>query len=536
MSAPRLPSFLLPHRSDTAFPRPQRESVVGDILLHWSTRTPDAVALVENGRSWTYRELERAVRQTADWLESAGARPGDRVVLVCENCCAAVAIYLACTRVRAWPVIVNARLSDREVDEICEHSGARRTIFTSESSLRARHHGERLCARFSEPADFGAVMLGAGNGTAEPEPGEQECADDVAALIYTSGTTGRPKGVMLTHRNLLFVARASAQARRLSPSDRVMAILPVSHILGLTGIVLGALVSGAEICLVSRFEPASLMSALQRDRVSVLIGTPSMYAMLAEYAARKRLAPLAASALRLMSAAGAPLDSATKAAAEHALGRTLHNGYGITECSPTITLTSLDAPRNDCSVGQLLPGIMARLVDSLGNDASSGETGALWVRGPGVMKGYYRAPLETAEAVDKDGWFNTGDLARVENGDFFIVGRSKEMIIRFGFNVYPAEIEGVLNAHPAVARAAVVAKARGGVEDITAFLQLRPGCVDTSAEIADYAAARLASYKRPSEFIFVDTMPLSPAGKVLKSKLTELLDRGFQGTLANAAA
>jgi acyl-CoA synthetase (AMP-forming)/AMP-acid ligase II len=244
--------------------------------------------------------------------------------------------------------------------------------------------------------------------------------------------------------------------------------------------------------------------------------------MLAEYAARNGLVPVKGPALRLISAAGAPLDAATKALVEKTFGQTLHNGYGITETSPTLALTRLDAPRKDCSVGQLMRGIEAKLEGADGEQTAPGETGELFVRGPGVMKGYYKSPEETAQVVDADGWFRTGDLARIENGDFFIVGRSKELIIRFGFNVYPAEIESVLNGHPHVARSAVVGRKAEGGEEVLAFVQLKQGCVTTTADIADFAAKQLTPYKRPSKIVTVESMPASPTGKILKSALSAL--------------
>jgi long-chain acyl-CoA synthetase len=500
-------------------------SLVGEIIPYWLEEAPDAVALVEGARRLTYRDLESAVRKTADWLVDARVRRNDRVMLVCENSCAAVVLYFACIAIGGWPVIVNARLSGREIEEIRQHSGARRMIFTSDASLYARRHGESCGAVSADPAGCGTVMLGALNESAEQEPAAGDPANEIALLIYTSGTTGRPKGVMLSHRNLMFVARASAEARRLSPEDRVLALLPISHILGLTGVLLGSLVSGAEIHLVSRFDPAPLLASFERDRLSVVIGTPSMYGILAEYAGRKQMTPVAAPALRLISSAGAPLDAATKTAAEDLFRQTLHNGYGITECSPTVTLTSPAHPRRDLSVGAPLPGIETRLVETSGRDAAPGGIGELWVRGPGVMRGYYHAPAETAEVITPDGWFRTGDLARIEDGNLFIVGRSKEMVIRFGFNVYPAEIEGVLNAHPAVARSAVMPATRGGSEELTAFVELRPGVSCSPAELADHSAARLAPYKRPTEFVIVESLPLTPAGKILKSALADLVER-----------
>ncbi len=327
---------------------------------------------------------------------------------------------------------------------------------------------------------------------------------------------------MLSHRALMFVAAATARARQLTPDDRVLAILPVSHILGLTGVLLGTLLSGGTVHLTSRFDPVSILGALKNDGISVMLGAPSLYALLAEYAGRKALVPIPGERLRLISSAGAPLDTATKAIAEHAFGRTLHNGYGITECGPSISLTPLDAPRGDCAVGRILPGIETRCVGPDGTEAAAGETGDLLVRSPGLMNGYYRAEQETAAVIDRDGWFRTGDLARLEDGNLFIVGRSKDLIIRFGFNVYPAEVEGVLNGHPGVARSAVIGRPIDGSEEILAFVQPAPDARVTADELAAYAAERLVSYKRPSRIHLMAALPMSPAGKILKAELPVL--------------
>jgi long-chain acyl-CoA synthetase len=493
-------------------------SLIPEIVPMWAERAPDRVALVDAGRAWTYGELDSEIRATSVWLQKSGIRRGDRVMLVCENCTASVAIYLACTAIGAWPVIVNARLSDREIDEIHAHSGARRMIFTTGVSARARAHAARIGAAVQAPGSYGQVAISALNEAAKAESTERDSDQDVAALIYTTGTTGKAKGVMLSHKNLMFVATASARTRALTDDDRVYAVLPISHILGLTGVLLGALVSGAAVYLTARFDPAAALKAIEQDRLSVMIGTPSMYALLSEYATRNNRG-IVKPALRLISSAGAPLDAATKANTEHTFGQTLHNGYGITECSPTITLTALDAPRSDCAIGRVLPGIETRLVDADGNGAVEGETGELWIRSPGVMKGYYKSPEETAQALTADGWFKSGDLARFDDGNLFIVGRAKDLIIRFGFNVHPAEVEGVLNGFAGVARSAVIGIKTGDSEDVVAFVQTSPGSSVTEALLADFAAANLAPYKRPSKITLLDALPMSPAGKILKSEL-----------------
>jgi acyl-CoA synthetase (AMP-forming)/AMP-acid ligase II len=230
--------------------------------------------------------------------------------------------------------------------------------------------------------------------------------------------------------------------------------------------------------------------------------------------------PIVAPSLRLLYAGGSPLDLKLKTELERHLGLPLHNGYGLTEASPTITQTRLDAPRDDCSVGPALPGVAIRIVDSAGFDVARGDVGELWVRGPNVMRGYYRNADLTSRTIDVDGWLNTGDMVQQgSDGALFVVGRTKELIIRSGFNVYPAEVESVLNAHPDVTHSAVVGREVLGNEEVVAFLELTPHSAATSDAIASFAAERLAPYKRPSEIVILAALPVSATGKVLKHQL-----------------
>jgi long-chain acyl-CoA synthetase len=222
-----------------------------------------------------------------------------------------------------------------------------------------------------------------------------------------------------------------------------------------------------------------------------------------------------------MLVAAAPLDLTLKGRVEEEFAHPLLNNYGITECSPGLTGVRSHSPRGDASVGPFLPGIEYRLVDPNGRPVAGGEVGELHVRGPNVMLGYYRAPELTAKAVDAEGWFNTGDLARLEGDHLFIAGRSKELIIRSGFNIYPAEVEAVLNSHEKVAQSAVIGRAVPGNEEVVAFVQLLPGATVSAQELMDYAALQLTSYKRPSEIILLGALPAASTGKILKHKLWE---------------
>src|SRR5271168_2218565 len=505
--------------------KPLPESI-GDAIKPWTERSPDRLALVETSGNWTYGQLDAVVTEARTWLRDLGVRPGDRVLLVCENCRAFVAIFLALTGMDAWPVLANARLSAREIDDIRDHCGARRVIYMASVPPHAAQHAKRHGAIIEERAGLGSIGVGHLNEKVEPEPIATNSVDRVAALIYTSGTTGLPKGVVLTHRNLLFIAAVSAQIRSLTPDDRLYGVLPMSHAVGLSVVLLGTLLSGASLYLAPRFDPVAALAALERDRLTIVLGVPAMFALWADYAKSKGMSgPLKSPALRIISSSGAPLQAAVKAAVESLFGMTLHNGYGVTECSPTIAQARVEEPRSDLSVGRILPGVEIRLVGTDGKQVGDGEVGELSVRGPNVAKGYYRAPEETAAAIDSDGWFNTRDLARVEGGHLFIVGRTKELIVRFGMNVYPAEVEAVLNAHPGALRSAVLGRPVQGVEggeEVIARVQLSPGASFTVAGLAGDAGRNLAPYKRPSQILLGPELPVTPTGKVRKDELAKI--------------
>jgi long-chain acyl-CoA synthetase len=508
--------------SDILKSLPQR---ISDVIEPWTKHSPDRLALVEATGSWTYRQLADAVAEAKTWLADLGVRPGDRVMIVCENCRAFVGILLALSELDAWPVLVNARLSAREIDQIRDHCGARRAIYTTSVSPHAREHAKRHGATTQDIANLGSVSVGPLNADTALEPLDANCTNNVAALIYTSGTTGVPKGVMLTHRNLLFVAAVSARIRALTADDRVYGVLPMSHAVGLSVVLLGALTRGATLYLSPRFDPAAALEALAKHQLTVVLGVPAMFAVLLEYAKTKGFETVNFPALRIISSSGAPLDSALKAAVEKFFGLPLYNGYGVTECSPNIAQAKIDEPRKDTSVGRVFPGVEVKFVGPDREAVGEAQAGELWVRGPNVMKGYYRAPDETAAAIDGEGWFNTRDLARLEDGNLVILGRTKELIVRFGFNVYPAELEAVLNAHPGVVRSAVIGRSVEGIEggeEIVAFVQPLPGLLPTVAELEGHAARHLAPYKRPSQIILIQAMPLTPTGKVMKDELAKM--------------
>jgi long-chain acyl-CoA synthetase len=488
------------------------------------TKAPDSVALIDDDASWSYRELHVRVQDVADQLTSLGVRAGDRFMIVSENCSDLAVLLLSASRIDAWAIVANPRLSARELDLIRDHSGARRAFFTCGISKEAAAHAERWGAdrrSLGLLKDIGVSQL---NENALAEPVEKDASKQVAVLIYTSGTTGVPKGVMLTHENLMFSARTAADIRKMDDRDKLYLVLPISHIVGVSLLIMTLMVGGS-VRLASKYDPAALAAALSEEGITILMGVPATYQRLLEYKAVAGIKQLERGALRLITVAGAPLDLDLKSRVEAELDLPLLNAYGITECAPGIASVRFDAPRADQAVGTLLPGVEARIRMLDGMPVIDGEVGELHVRGRNVMRGYYRAPDLTAKVIDGEGWFNTGDLAKFEADCLYIVGRTKELIIRSGFNVYPAEVEAVLNSHEAVLQSAVVGRTAKGTEDVVAFVELLPGSTATAADLMTYAASQLTAYKRPSEIRLMASLPAASTGKILKHKLAETLTK-----------
>jgi long-chain acyl-CoA synthetase len=492
---------------------------IHETFLPWAASHPDNVALLDAASSVRFGELPGRVDAVAQRLRAAGVRPGDRLLLVAENCVALALCIMAASQLDAWTATVNARLSEREIDNFLSHSGARRALYFGSVSKEARAHAERRGAALESWPGIGQLYMGALNSEAVPEPVEREAAHQVAVMVYTSGTTGAPKAVMLTHANLLFIGNNNRRMRGLLPGDIVYGVLPLSHVYGLSALLVASLMSGASLRLVPRYDPGELAGALATEGITVLHGAPAMYAKLLEWSASRGL-PLTAPHLRLVQSGGAPLTMSLKQDFERAIGLTLQNGYGMTEAAPSICQTRLDAPRADCSVGPAIPFVEIRLEGAQSNVEGIGE---LWTRGPNVMKGYYRAPEATAAAVTPDGWLRTGDLARIEaDGAVFIVGRSKELIIRSGFNVYPVEVEQVLNAYPDVVQSAVVGRVVDNNEEVVAFIEVAGGAgIDLDA-LKAFLRERLSPYKLPSEIVVMAQLPSAATGKILKFTLQKM--------------
>lgn len=490
---------------------------------------PDQSALVDGPVRWSYRDLSAQITAATGWLAEQGIRPGDRVMAVSENCRALVVLLLAATELDASLAIVNPRLSSSEVDAIAADCEPRRIFHATGVSAEAAQHARRHNAEpYSHPS-LGELMISALH-EAEPGPVYAEGHRQLAALIYTSGTTGRPKGVMLSHRGILYIASISGGMRHLTEGQRVYGVLPMSHVFGLSSVCMGSLYNGACLYTVARFTPEALLDALEHEAITVLQGVPAMYAKTLEHL-RTGQRQLNADSLGYISAGGSPLDLETKQRVEAVFKLTLHNGYGLTEASPTISQTRIDEHPKDTTVGKVLPLLeywLQPMANNAKQDESAPETtlGELWVRGPNVMLGYYRQPEASAACLTSDGWLNTGDIARLSEQDqLYIVSRSKELIIRSGFNIYPPDVEAVLNRHPSVVMSAVVGRQVSGNEEVVAYVQCDPGAIVTEQALHEFVKDQLAPYKRPGKIHIMDQLPATATGKILKGRLRDLANK-----------
>jgi acyl-CoA synthetase (AMP-forming)/AMP-acid ligase II len=490
------------------------------LLDHWLDAAPQRPFIhLPDGSSLSFAGLGALTDAAEAELRDLGVRPGDRVLVVAENCPQHAALILACSRVGAWSCGVNARMAPGEVDAFNVKADARVVYFTGAVSASAAAHADRCAA---VPSALAGMRHSPVRGSARPEPEPPQGA--VAALIFTSGTTGQPKGVMLTHDALIHFARVSGASRALGPQDRCYAFVPMTHIFGRGTVLLSSLRAGAQLVMRQQFEPADLLDALARHGVSQLQGPPALFSRLLAFLQEQGIAHPLAPALRYLYTGAAPLDLALKQRVEAVFGQTLHHGYGLSEYAGSVHVTRLGERRADTSAGYVVDEAQVQVTDpASGQPLPPGARGELWLRGRGLMPGYFRDRAATAAVMREGGWYASGDLGELHaDGALFVVGRLKELIIRSGFNVYPAEVETALNAHPSVQRSAVVGRPEDdGNEQIVAFVELRPGANFDESALQAHLRDRLAPYKRPARIVALPELPTSGNGKILKRVLLE---------------
>jgi long-chain acyl-CoA synthetase len=480
------------------------------------------VALAFEGHRYTNLDQQREACRLAHALRRLGVGIGDRVVVMLPNCPEVTQSYAAILKCGGVIVPVIFLLGDREVGHIVADSEAKVVITAADMLWKVE-------AQTGVLPTLQHVLLVDGDGdgrtrslaaerAGEPDafPTVDRRADDLAVILYTSGTTGVPKGVALSHDNLESNARAAASLNELGREDWAVAVLPLSHSYGLTVMNAGHIL-GSRAALLRWFNPEAVLQTIQEFRAVSMSAVPTMLIYLLNYPEADRFDTRS---MRVWGSGAAPLPVEIVEPFERKFGGRILEGYGLTEASPVVSAHRLSGPRRIGSVGRAIPGVEISIQDELDRPLPAGELGEVCVRGRNVMVGYYRNPEETARTV-RAGWLHTGDMGRLDDDGFlFIAERKKDLIIRGGFNIYPREVEEVLYAHPKVAEAAVVGMKDPLMgEDVLAFVVLRSGERASAEEIGAFCEGRLARFKCPKQIRFVESLPKSPIGKVLRKEL-----------------
>jgi long-chain acyl-CoA synthetase len=477
-----------------------------------AAKHPNRPALVFGGSAISYRELDESSARVAALLGTMGFVPGDRVGIMLPNVPEFAVAYYGVLRAGGVVVPMNVLLKGREVGFYLKDPGAKIVFawhgFAEDAQAGAADAGSECV--LVEPAKFAAML-------ADQQPSldvVDRTSEDTAVILYTSGTTGTPKGAELTHSNLGRNVEVMIELLSLTESDVILGALPLFHSFGQTAGLNSAVASGASLALIPRFDPSDALAIIEREGVTVFQGVPTMFGAVLNH---PELGNVDASSLRLCVSGGASLPVELMRAFEVALGCVILEGYGLSETSPVASFNHADNVRKPGSIGTPVRGVEMKLLDV--TDEGIGE---IAIRGHNVMKGYWNRPEATAEAIDADGWFRSGDLARVdEDGCYFIVDRSKDLIIRGGYNVYPREIEEVLYEHPAVLEAAVVGFPHDELgEEVAAAVAVKAGAEVTANELREFVKEQVAAYKYPRVLWLVDELPKGPTGKILKREIS----------------
>jgi long-chain acyl-CoA synthetase len=479
-------------------------------LVDTARAHPRADALRLGDAALTYGELDNASARVAALLVARGLEPGDRVGIMLPNVPQFALAYYGALRAGCIVVPMNVLLKQREVGYYLGDSQAKLVFAWHECEAEAVAGAGDAGANVIvvAPAEFQSLIAGA---DARQEVAART-AGDTAVILYTSGTTGSPKGAELTHGNLGRNVEVALDLFSLQPGDVILGALPLFHSFGQTCGLNAAVTRGACLALVPRFDPGVVLDTIQRHRVNVFEGVPTMYSALLNH---PRCGDYDLSSLRLCVSGGAALPVEVLRAFEREFGCVILEGYGLSETSPIASFNHPGRERKPGSIGTPVAGVEMRLLDS------QDGIGEIAIRGHNVMKGYWNRPDATLAAIDPEGWFRTGDLARCDDDSyFFIVDRSKDMIIRGGYNVYPRELEEVLHEHPAVLEVAVVGIPHPELgEEVGACVALKPDVSATEAELREFVKSQVAAYKYPRQVWFVDALPKGPTGKILKREV-----------------
>ena len=511
-------------------------SLLEDSARNYPTR--DAVVLGDTRLG--YAQVDGAANQVANLLVTRGIQPGDKVALSCPNLPYFPIVYYGILKAGATVVPLNVLLKGREVAYHLADSDAKAYFcFQGTEDLPIGREGYAGFGQTDACSDF--FMITADPAAASPIEGTETLGqamagqpatfdtvvtdeDDTAVILYTSGTTGQPKGAELRHRNMHSNALVGEQLFASEPEnpDTYLCVLPLFHSFGQTVIMNGGFAFGGTVVMLPRFEAEPALALMEREKVTFFAGVPTMYWGLLGALTDDVDVKALADKLRVAVAGGSALPVEVHKEFRKRFGVTILEGYGLSETSPVASFAPWGQEVRVGSIGVPIPNVEMKLINDDWSDVGDGPdtVGEIAIKGPNIMKGYYDRPDATAEAIH-DGWFRSGDLARKdEDGFYYIVDRSKDMIIRGGYNVYPREVEEVLMTHEAVSLAAVIGVPdEGHGEEIKAFVIRQPGAEVTEAELVEWARQQMAAYKYPRIVEFVDALPMTATGKILKREL-----------------
>ncbi len=507
------------------------------VILETSARRfPGKTAFIFGDTALTYSDLDSAANQVANALLTNGIAPGDKVALTCPNLPYFPIIFFGILKAGAVVVPLSLLLKQDEIAYHLADSGAKAYFcFAGSDELPTGKMGHAAFCETESCSNFFIIMPTRdaaspidGVGTFAQLISEQSTkfepfqsgAEDTCLIIYTSGTTGKPKGAELTHSNLLLNAVVCADFLETSPNDIQLIVLPLFHVFALTVLMLAGVYRGASNVLLARFDAGAVLDAMRDHAVTLFAGVPTMYWGLLNHAADDSVCSAVSKNLRIAISGGASLPIKVLEEFEQKFRVAIYEGYGMSEGSPVVSFNQKAFGRKPGSVGTAIWGVDVKIVDADGNEMPDGEKGELLYRGHNVMKGYYNLPHATAETI-RDGWLHSGDIAiKDEDGFFFIVDRTKDLIIRGGMNVYPREVEEAMIKHEAVSLVAVIGFPDEKMgEEIKAVVVLKEGGKITEGELIEWTKERIAAYKCPRQIAFVDALPMSATGKILKKDL-----------------
>jgi fatty-acyl-CoA synthase len=515
-------------------------STFGDVLGERTRLTPERTALVyvPTGERFSYRDLDaRAVRCARVLREVCGLERDDRVAVLADNRVEILDLFFAAPKAGVIAVPLGTRLTPRELAGILADAAPRALFYGGEHAetvraLQGLAHVEHWIALDpadrtdpSDPSDLLLSDLFEKIPAGDWQPATRD-PEDLHCLLYTSGTTGKPKGVMIPHRQVVWNGFNTVIGWGLRDDDVSPVFTPLYHAGGLFAFLVPIFTAGGTIVLHRGFDAAEVWRTIAAEGCTVVLGVPTIYKMLLE---SPEFAAADLSRVRWLISGGAPLPLYLIEAYQRR-GLTFKQGYGLTEVGVNcFAMTVEESVAHAGSIGKPLPFTATRLLGDEGRDVPDGEVGELLIRGPHVCRGYWNNPAATAAALDADGWFHTGDLARRDSEGFHaIAGRKKDMIISGGVNVYPAEIEGELLLHPGVRDAAVVGVPHPTWGEMGVAFLVAAGAPVPTPELAEFLAAKLAKYKIPRDVVWVDALPRTAYGKVVKGELRERYLEGMR--------